>query len=136
MRRRVIIENFGKIEHVELEMKPMMMFVGDNNSGKSYLMSLLWGFSSESSALLTDLTEDVLNTDLYKECEQYVMEKTAEAEIEEILSAEWFIKFLRLLNLCIEQNKDRFVSEIFNKEMHIGKLKLDMEDEEIGRAHV
>ena len=93
-------------------------------------MSLLWGFSSESSALLTDLTEDVLNTDLYKECEQYVMEKTAEAEIEEILSAEWFIKFLRLLNLCIEQNKDRFVSEIFSKEMHIGKLKLDMEDEE------
>ncbi len=130
MRRRVIIEDFGKIEHVELEMKPMMMFVGDNNSGKSYLMNLLWGFSSESSALLTDLTEDILNSDLYKECEQYMMEKIAEGEIEEILSVEWFEKFLKLLNLCVEQNKDRFVSEIFNKEMHIGKLKLDMEDEE------
>ncbi len=130
MRRRVIIEDFGKIEHVELEMKPMMMFVGDNNSGKSYLMNLLWGFSSESSALLTDLTEDILNSDLYKECEQYMMEKIVEGEIEEILSAKWFIKFLKLLNLCIEHNKDHFVSEIFNKEMHIGKLKLDMEDEE------
>ncbi len=43
MKRRVIIEEFGKIGHAELEMKPMMMFVGDNNSGKSYLMSLLWG---------------------------------------------------------------------------------------------
>ena len=73
MRRRVIIENFGKIEHVELEMKPMMMFVGDNNSGKSYLMNLLWGFSSESSALLTHLTENILSSDLYKECEQYLI---------------------------------------------------------------
>ena len=57
MKRRVIVEDFGKIKHAELEMKPMMMFVGDNNSGKSYLMSLLWGLLSDTSEILTHLTE-------------------------------------------------------------------------------
>ena len=52
MKRRVIIENFAKIGHAELEIKPMMMFVGDNNSGKSYLMSLLWGLLSDTSEIL------------------------------------------------------------------------------------
>lgn len=69
MKRRVIIENFAKIRHAELEIKPMMMFVGDNNSGKSYLMSLLWGLTSDSNWVLARLTDEVKRTKLYGECE-------------------------------------------------------------------
>lgn len=37
------VEDFGRIERAEVEVRPLMLFVGDNNSGKSYLASLLWG---------------------------------------------------------------------------------------------
>ena len=37
------VENFGKIAEADVSISPLMCFVGDNNSGKSYLMSLLWG---------------------------------------------------------------------------------------------
>lgn len=41
MQRRFIIEKFGKIERAEIQVSPLTLFVGDNNSGKSYLLSLL-----------------------------------------------------------------------------------------------
>ena len=37
------LENFGKVKSASITMKPMMLFVGDNNSGKSYVASFLWG---------------------------------------------------------------------------------------------
>lgn len=37
------VENFGKIAEADVSISPLICFVGDNNSGKSYLMSLLWG---------------------------------------------------------------------------------------------
>lgn len=36
------VEGFGKIKKAEIELAPMTLFVGDNNSGKSYLLSLAW----------------------------------------------------------------------------------------------
>lgn len=38
------VEDFGKIEKASVRIAPLICFVGDNNSGKSYLLSLLWGF--------------------------------------------------------------------------------------------
>ncbi len=128
MKRSVIVEDFGKIKHAEIEMKPMMMFVGDNNSGKSYLMSLLWGLLSDNSEMLIHLTDEVKNSKLYEECELYVRERISDAEERRSLSQEWVERFWRLLNCCIEQNKDQFVSDIFNKNMYIGKLELEIED--------
>ena len=46
MSYKLIVENYGKIEKAELEVAPLTLFVGDNNSGKSYLLSLLWALFS------------------------------------------------------------------------------------------
>lgn len=35
------IENFGPIGHAEIELKPLTIFVGHNNSGKSYISRLI-----------------------------------------------------------------------------------------------
>ena len=37
---------YGKIKSAEIEVSPLTLFVGDNNSGKSYLMALLWGIQN------------------------------------------------------------------------------------------
>src|SRR5580700_2291352 len=42
-RWKLLVEGLGKIERAEVDVRPLMLFVGDNNSGKSYLASLLWG---------------------------------------------------------------------------------------------
>lgn len=124
MKRKLVIEDFGKIGHCELELKPMMMFVGDNNSGKSYLMSLLWGLSTYRRKLLVTITPEVMETPLYKECVHYLTQTIDSIEMDSVMPEEWCNKFWALLNCCIEQNKNSFVSDIFNKEMTIGKLEL------------
>jgi len=40
---RLEVEGLGKIERAEVDVRPLTLFVGPNNSGKSYLASLLWG---------------------------------------------------------------------------------------------
>ena len=37
------VEDFAKIKSADVQLNSLMCFVGDNNSGRSYLMSLLWG---------------------------------------------------------------------------------------------
>ena len=67
MAYKLIVENYGKIEKAELEISPLTLFVGDNNSGKSYLLSLIWTlFSGQGEniickgmkGLLVDLREN------------------------------------------------------------------------------
>lgn len=37
------VENIGKVLVADIQIAPLICFVGDNNSGKSYIMTLLWG---------------------------------------------------------------------------------------------
>jgi predicted ATPase len=42
---RVSVENFGPVRRGELELKPLTILIGPNNSGKSYLAHLVYVFS-------------------------------------------------------------------------------------------
>lgn len=46
------VEGLGKLAHAHITPKPLMLLVGENNSGKSYLASLLWGFFGDRSKLV------------------------------------------------------------------------------------
>ena len=53
MEHTLIIEEFGKIKKAQVEISPLTLFVGDNNSGKSYLLSLIWGiYSADASSVI------------------------------------------------------------------------------------
>ena len=39
---KLYVKNFAKIKEAEIELAPFTLFVGDNNSGKSYLMTLIY----------------------------------------------------------------------------------------------
>jgi len=43
------VKDFGKIKEAEVELAPFTLFIGDNNSGKSYLLNLIWGLQKEFS---------------------------------------------------------------------------------------
>ena len=42
-----VVDGFGPIRHAEIHPANLTLFVGDNNSGKSYLATLLWGLWRE-----------------------------------------------------------------------------------------
>lgn len=39
----LVVEGLGKIQRAEVDMSPLTLFVGENNTGKSYLATVLWG---------------------------------------------------------------------------------------------
>ena len=75
------IENFAKIELADIRITPLMCFVGDNNSGKSYLMSLLWGILTMGKEIFPKVPSD---TKVYKRCESWLKDyKNRNVEITE-----------------------------------------------------
>lgn len=40
------VENFGKIKKAEITLGRLLLFVGENNSGKTFMMQLLYGITS------------------------------------------------------------------------------------------
>lgn len=130
MRHHLIIEKFGKIEHADIQMAPFTLFVGDNNSGKSYLLSLLWGIytADESSVLFTGLRE--LKLQVYEEiygklC--HLLQNSDGNQGQKIKISS--VKFLEVLNAALKKNKNRFVSEIFNSEqVSIQHLSVEIQE--------
>ena len=44
---KIVVSGFGPIEEGEIELKPLTIFFGKNNTGKTYMGYLLWGLSSQ-----------------------------------------------------------------------------------------
>ncbi|MEI0799263.1 AAA family ATPase [Brachyspira intermedia] len=55
---KLVVKNFGKIKEAEIELSDLVLFIGDNNSGKSYLMTLIYGFSNYSEEIVSILFQD------------------------------------------------------------------------------
>ncbi len=131
MKRTIMIENFGKIKKAEIDISPLTLFVGDNNSGKSYLLSLIWGIyaAGDESDIFRGLLE--LLKDDYAETYQQLCDFVLKAEEENGQEIKISSKlFVELLNELLERNKDKFVVGIFNSEqMTIGKLAVAVEPE-------
>ncbi|WP_148294396.1 AAA family ATPase [Azospirillum sp. B506] len=45
------IEELGKLSEAEIQLAPLTIIVGKNNSGKSYLSSLLWALANPEIAI-------------------------------------------------------------------------------------
>ncbi|EYF08330.1 Hypothetical protein CAP_6091 [Chondromyces apiculatus DSM 436] len=45
------MEGLGRIERAAVDIHPLMLLVGPNNTGKSYLASLLWGLVAMQAEL-------------------------------------------------------------------------------------
>ncbi len=124
------VENYGKIKSAEIEIAPLTLFVGDNNSGKSYLMSLLWGIENLGVEAL--LGSEYLESEETDELSEWLISqmKTAIQKKKHIAPLEDISEMLSsVLNKGLEKNKDSFVRRIFNSDnVSIGKLSIDLGD--------
>lgn len=112
------VENFAKIKSADIEISPLMCFVGDNNSGKSYLMSLIWGILTLGKDIFP---KNVSESKAYKMCESWLNENLNENVIitEEItqLYINWF-------NEMLSSNKRTLLKRLFNFDVEAEKIEV------------
>ncbi|GAE28180.1 hypothetical protein JCM9140_4387 [Halalkalibacter wakoensis JCM 9140] len=115
---RLSFRDFGKIKSGSVEIAPLMLFVGDNNSGKSYVMTLLWGVLTEARKLFPN---DPPSSKVYKEVDQYLVhimgKKTSITNEEAQVFVDWF-------NDLLKQKKKELTNRVFQRRLDIGYLAI------------
>ena len=122
------VSGYGKIEHAEIEVAPLILFVGDNNSGKSYLMSLLWGIQNFGM-------EDLLYGEGMEEEKQVAdwMKKQIAVAQEQGICAVCVNEIHDMLQIVLDEglkrNKSNLVKKIFNSiDVKIEQLQIILND--------
>lgn len=89
------VEHFGKIEKAEITLGRLILFVGENNSGKTYMMQLLYGVTS------TIIRHARL-----------AMKKCGEDEDRYLIDSESIAAWENSINEYLERNKEQIVRDI------------------------
>ena len=128
---KLIVDDYGKIGHAEIETAPLTLFVGDNNSGKSYLLSLLWGIRSigvrnllgEEDGPKTEESVFLINW-MRRQIETALKEGSLEIPINDV-SEELSV----VLNDRLEKYKNKLARWIFNSnKVKIGQLRIELKN--------
>ena len=130
---KMTVEQFGKIRKAEIEFAPLTLFVGDNNSGKSYLLSLSWAMRTIVKEFMFDLAflkespSDSFNM-LFKLLGEKINNVTEEQP--EFIEFSIIQPYLHsLINEAVECNKEKLIKALFNSDsVKIGKMSLLMPD--------
>ncbi len=127
---KLIVEDYGKIKSAEIEVAPLTLFVGDNNSGKSYLLALLWGIEKFGVEAL--IGESYINTKEANSLIDWLLEQidiAVERQKHEVFLGEITDLLQSFLNIELQKNKNSLVKKIFNsKSVEIGKLEIKLGD--------
>lgn len=106
------VENFGKIKSASVELNGYSIFVGDNNSGKTYLMQLIYG--------VIDALKSIQN-----------FESTLFTEYPFRVGLDNLAVFQKDFNQWLEHNKEKIIKETFHSDIHIGLLSLEIDQQDV-----
>lgn len=124
---KLIVEEFGKIKSAEIEIAPLTLFVGDNNSGKSYLLSLIWGIKNFVVEDFLDYS-DIYDSELMNWMTEIITTTLTAGKCEFSLKSVENV-FEQFLNQKLVTGKDEFVKKIFNsKQISIGGLHIQFKN--------
>lgn len=103
--------NFGKISKARINISNFTIFVGNNNSGKTQLMELIYAIIKKVSTLVPEIEIPMIeNVDAFH---------VGKKEIYDL--NQW-------INIYLKENLSKIVKEIFNTEIPIEEVTLEFED--------
>lgn len=108
------VKNFAKIEEAMVCLGEYVLFVGQNNCGKTFLMQLIQGVLEKLADFIDERGLKILLEEEKDEYTSYV------------ISNENISKFADYLNERLRAEKENIVKEIFQKEIPIGELYVDL----------
>ncbi len=111
------VENFAKIESAKICIDSYTLFVGPNNSGKTFLMQLVQGLSNKIVNLLEEDAMDIL------------LEERVERYSRYLLNTNNLADFVGYINDKLHLKKEQLVKEIFGKEISVDRLYMEAEIE-------
>lgn len=119
-RSRIVINDFGRISSATIQLAPLTVLLGRNNSGKSYLATLLWalrGLAWVPGGFEGDMVRAP------KRFQEFVgRESTNEPYVVEASEAN------RLANNWLDRIKDSLAARILNSSsVKIGKLRIELD---------
>ena len=115
------VENFARIESADIEISPLMCFIGDNNSGKSYIMALLWGIIANGHMFYYDKNKSCVDSPEYVTCREWLLSNVGK-KVE--ITPDTAQKYIDWFNEILDANKTRLTRNIFNSEIAIGKIEI------------
>lgn len=119
------VRNFGKIESADINISNFSIFVGENNSGKTYLMQLIYGllscfFYDEEFKDFLSTTESLkIDIENLKDDIGTVNIKSDDA---------FYTNFQKELNDFLDENKNKIIKKIFHtNNINIEQLSIELE---------
>lgn len=109
----LIIKNFGKVESADISLNNLVVFVGNNNSGKTLVMQLIYGIRKELghfSVSSSGVRQSELNGQYLIRCDK-----------------EWFQKTESQINQYLAEHKSRIIKDIFGVSISAGEIKIALE---------
>lgn len=112
----LIVENFGKIKSADIVLGDLVLFVGNNNSGKTLMMQLAYGIRNEllklsDSLPATKVRKSMLGEQMLLRCD-----------------VDWFEEVEAFTNKYFERQKERIITEIFKHPIPISKLQIQIQN--------
>lgn len=101
------VRDFGKIKEADIDLDSYTLFVGDNNSGKSYLLQLMQGIASE---FMNNMKPSIPIAD------GLIIEKSM------------FDNIIENINKNLKEQKEEICRNIFRNEVRIGDLWITLEN--------
>lgn len=122
----LVVKDFGKIPYAKIEVAPLLIFIGDNNSGKSYIMTLLWGLVVVGKSIFP---KDVPTSESYKKCErklqQIIESQNTISKKHSEIDKEFQQDIVDWFNALLKNRKKEFVRVIFSDHsLDIGSLEI------------
>lgn len=126
------VRNFGPIQSADIDIHPFMMFVGPNNSGKSYLTTLIWGLLTHGAKLFIESPE----RPMYQACCDWFAreEDKAREYFKNNMEADYYVSqigkqeeklFVDCFNESVRVCKKDFLNALFNSDViDIEELKV------------
>ena len=117
------VRQFGKIEKADVEVAPLTLFVGDNNSGKSYMMTLIYGLLNVRFFFDGYVFRE--QSQVFEECCKIMNQIISMGNgVVYKLAGQELGYFQKLINEILEDNKDRFLLSLFNRKMIVGEMRI------------
>ena len=122
------VKGLGKIESATIELAPLTLFVGDNNSGKSYLMTVLYGlFDLETILGFSDIGfgASFKAGRTYRYCLDLLTRMEISSK-DHYLTEEDHENFCSAFNALLGHNKNMFIEKIFNYNFSLDAISVNI----------
>lgn len=116
MRIKIEVENFAKVENAAIYVDDLLLFVGDNGSGKTLMMQLIYAIVNlicawEADCSMAKITE--------REHVKYIR-----------FDSDWYKNVEERINYYLKENSKKFILENFASCIPLEKISVRFEDDE------